>query len=255
MVPKRIYSLWLQGMTQAPPLVQWGLRRWKTLHPDYELVVLEAAQVNDLLAGSSIPWKTMAPQALSDVVRSQLMAKHGGIWVDASVIAVRPLDTWLPELMPDTGFFAFRRPFWDRPLSSWFLASAPENYLAGCWWQEVQRFWQQERVLARYKGDLIPENPIATVAPTTQNQREYPYFWVHYLFEYLVVTNIEFRRQWNACSNCSAGPPHELQNLFAGRSRPGLNEMRSALLAAPVQKLNWRINYPIDKFDKIFATV
>ncbi len=252
-VPRQIYTLWLQGVEQAPRFVQWNLARWRMLNPDYSLTVLNAEDVAGLLRDSGIPWQSMTPQALSDVVRAKLLARQGGIWVDATVVASRPLSDWLPEAVSGTSFFAFERPAPDRPLSSWFLAGSPEHYLTTKWWEQVRRFWSDKRVMAQYQGSIVPPSPAAAVSPATQAPGEYPYFWFHYLFEYLIESDQEFGSHWAACKRPAAEPAVALQALFSSPAKPGRDQIRAALNASPVHKLNWRVNYPIDEFDNVLS--
>ena len=64
----------------------------------------------------------------ADLARLDLLARHGGVWADATCFCVRPLDDWLLPCLP-SGFFAFDRPGPDRLLSTWFLAAQPGNAL------------------------------------------------------------------------------------------------------------------------------
>ena len=59
----------------------------------------------------------------------------GGVWVDASVVPVKPLSQWLGDALTEAGFFAFERPGPDRPISSWFLAATPRNLIFREWWK------------------------------------------------------------------------------------------------------------------------
>jgi hypothetical protein len=169
---------------------------------------------------------------------------------------MKPLDAWLPEAAARTSFFAFERPGPDRPLSSWFIASSAGHYLIAKWWEQVRRFWEGKRKLANYGGSIIPPDPVATVSPATQVPGEHPYFWFHYLFGYLIESDEEFGRQWMACARPSAGPAHALQNLFSSTPKPSEDQIRAALLSgAPVHKLNWRVEYPIEQLDEMLSQV
>jgi hypothetical protein len=223
------------------------------LNPEYDLTVLEAADVAALLGDSGLPWRSMTPQTLSDVVRAKLLAQRGGIWVDASVLAVSPVDVWLAEAMSQTSFFAFERPAPDRPISTWFLAASQGHYLILKWWEQIGRFWDAERTLMEYEGKVIPPDAFATVSPATQTIGKHPYFWFHYLFQYLIETDKEFNRQWMTTRRYPAGPAHGLQELFASAAKPKQSQIQAGLNAAPVQKLNWRTEYPIRQFDKLLS--
>lgn len=242
-VPKSIYSLWLQGREAAPQLVRLNFSRWATLNPDYRFKVFDQNDVNILLEGADLPVDTLTPQALSDVLRARVLLDRGGIWVDASLFPVKPLDQWLPGVLTKVGFFAFERPAADRLISSWFLATAPNHPILRGWWQEITRFWSKPRELI----PGTPDNPVLCVSDeeATAND-EYRYFWFHYLFQYLVETRSELAELWGDCIKCSAEPPHQLQFLLAKNKHPLEAEVRAAAAAAPVQKLNWREPYPRD---------
>jgi mannosyltransferase OCH1-like enzyme len=53
-VPKTIYSLWLQGMQEAPEIVRAGLARWAALNPDYELRILDRHDIGGILGDLAV---------------------------------------------------------------------------------------------------------------------------------------------------------------------------------------------------------
>jgi len=242
-VPKTIYSLWLQGREAAPDLVRFNFERWEALNPDYRLKVLDRHGVLDLFEGVDLPIRDLPTQALSDVVRARLLCDDGGVWVDASVVPLKPLSQWLDDALTEAGFFAFERPGPDRPISSWFLAATPQNLIFRAWWKQIERFWSKPRRLIQG----IPADPVASVSPNGATEDDqFPYFWFHYLFQYLLESDMEFAETWNKCARMAAGPPHRLQALFANTPRPSVADIRSAASAAPMQKLTWRVSYPLD---------
>ena len=242
-VPKVIYSLWLQGKEEAPDLVRLNFERWARLNPHYRLKILDRNDVEPLLKGVALPIANMTPQALANVVRTRLLLDKGGIWVDASLFPVKPLDDWLPDMLTEAGFFAFERPGPDRPISNWFLVATAENQILREWWKEIKRFWSKPRQLV----NGIPNDPVACVSPEGAAATDkFPYFWHHYLFQYLLENRPEVAALWNDCIKFSADFPHRLQFLFMNNNHPVEAEIRQAADAAPVQKLNWRASYPLD---------
>ena len=245
MIPRIIYSLWYQGVAQAPDTVRLCFERWRALNPGYEMKILDAVDVRRLLHGFPVPLESISPQALSDIVRIHLLAGTGGVWADATVLPIQPLESWLPQVTEDTGFFAFDRPKPDRPLSSWFLAASHPQLLIQKWLREVGRFWCKPRAGAFYEGSMIPPDPNWEIAPDGGAREDrYPYFWFHYLFGYLLKEDAEFARLWSLCRKVDAEPPHRLQRLFSQGNAPSPEAIAAAARAAPVQKLNWRQPYP-----------
>lgn len=244
--PKRLYSLWLQGQAAAPEMVRICFAKWRQFNPDHELTVLDANDVVRLLGGTGLPFREIAVQALSDIVRARLLQREGGVWIDATVMPVAPLDTWLPKATAQTGFFAFERPAADRPLSSWFLAAEPNHPVMEAWWGEIERFWSKPRQLADHPGG-IPPDPVAAIAPDRGGAGDfYPYYWFHYLFQYLLDTRPEIAAIWRNTARRPADPAHAMQMLFGGGEPPGLYQVMAAASGSPVHKLNWRAPYPLD---------
>lgn len=242
-VPKTIYSLWLQGREAAPDLVRFNFERWTALNPDYRLRVLDRRDVLELFEGVDLPIRDMPMQTVADVVRVRLLHDNGGVWVDLTVLPVEPLSQWLDDAVSDAGFFAFERPGPDRPISNWFLAATPRNLIFREWWKQIERFWSKPR---RLIGG-IPADPVASVSPDGATESDqFPYFWSHYLFQYLLESHAEFAETWNGCARIGAGPPHRLQALFVNTPNPSVADIRSAASVAPMQKLNWRVSYPLD---------
>jgi hypothetical protein len=241
-MPKIIYSLWLQGQDKAPDLVRLNFSRWATLNPHYRLRILDRKDVDLLLRGSGLPIDTLAPQALSDILRTRLLLDEGGIWADASVFPIRPLDEWIPGILTRSGFFAFERPGPDRLISSWFLASTPANLILRELWKEIGRYWSKPRQLLRG----IPADPMACVSPEGAAASDsYPYYWFHYLFQHLVENRPEVAALWSDCVKSPAELPSRLQRLFKENKRPGEQDIMQAAAAAPLQKLSWRVSYPL----------
>jgi hypothetical protein len=260
--PKTIYSLWLQGIDQAPEIVRVGLARWAALNPDYELRVFDKKDAGELLAGTGIDPHHLSPQALSDVLRARILLSRGGVWVDASVYPVRPLRDWLPKFIRSSGFFAFDKPAPDRPLSSWFMAATSGHPLLEKWWREIVRYWSKPRAVAKYIDPSIPDpgqipsDPIWEVAPEDGATSDTcPYFWFHYLFAYLLQRDRDFAAEWARCTKRSATPAHRMLHLFGFDGHPAPADIAEAMRAAPLHKLTWRRDYPIELLDTICRSI
>jgi hypothetical protein len=183
---KILWTLWLQGWENAPAIIKACLASWRRHHPDWTIVELNAETLADWVDLDEIlpngKWKNLPPAGLSDIVRSELLATYGGVWVDSSLYCTRPLEEWLPHNIPN-GFFAFSRPGVDRLLASWFIATIPDHYLMHEWRRRVRLFWQDREECAEY-------------------------FWFHHLFGQAYEENSEFRRLWDEVPKIAADGPH-----------------------------------------------
>jgi Capsular polysaccharide synthesis protein/Polysaccharide pyruvyl transferase len=221
--PKVIWSLWLQGLEEAPDLVRACLTSWANRNPGWihhiltrdtlPLFLPEARNAGSLLA------RDLPPAALSDVVRVELLSRFGGVWVDATCYCLQPLDDWLAEAM-SAGFFAFSKPGPDRMLSSWFLSSEPASPVLRAWKRRMEAFWRQR---------LETED----------------YFWFHHLFELAYNEDPSVRATWEAVPKISADGPHCFspydENLLGPIDSDRLRIVETA--KTPVLKLTHKIHH------------
>lgn len=219
-VPKQIWLYWDTGEATAPPVVTACIDSWRRRNPGWTVTVLDG----DSLARLEIPDKpaAMTVQAYSDLVRLWLLRRHGGVWADATVMCLRPLDDWLP-IVARHGFFAFVwseadkwfvLPNVHRIMTSWFLASEPDGEIVTAWEARSVAYWQ---------GRSTPHD----------------YYWVHLILEYMTLTERRLRRAFQAMPKLGAYGPHLVHDYVqAGRD---LGAVRAALEsgAVPVQKLRW----------------
>jgi hypothetical protein len=78
----------------------------------------------------------LSVQALSDWVRVCALEKHGGVWLDATVVCVRPLEAWVDLGLDNLQGFTAWHP---KILESWALAAPPRHPLVSAWKAELRR--------------------------------------------------------------------------------------------------------------------
>lgn len=96
MIPKVLHRIWLGG--DAPPVYQKFWRRWRALHPDWELRDWGNNDFgwlqNQRLFDNAHEY--VAPDAVyqmkSDVARYEILREHGGLYVDADTEPLKPFD-------------------------------------------------------------------------------------------------------------------------------------------------------------------
>lgn len=244
-LPKKIWFLWLQGLDNAPIVVRKCYESWAKRNPGWQVILLDERNLANYI---SIKSRDITSQAFSDISRINLLAKYGGVWVDATCFCNVPLDEWLQPYMKE-GFFAFERPAPDRMLSSWFLACYEDNYTIAAYQKIVNSYWDKNPRLTAFESSgwrrlfrrLQRRSPRVWFRPmVTKVLRVYPYFWFHYLFEILYTKDKDVRRAWGVTPKFSADIPHNLQ--FAGLFNPLRHKVKSDIddKVSPVYKLTWK---------------
>lgn len=213
---KTVWMLWLQGRATAPDLVKACVSSWERMNPGWDVRLLDAQSARlyaPLVHELDLSRLTITAASLSDLIRLALLHEYGGVWADATLYCNRPLDSWLPEVAA-SGFFAFSRPGPTRPLASWFLAASPRNSLISKWTKLAFDYWQ-ERALTE------------------------DYFWVHHLFDELLLTDLGARAAWGAVPRLSPAGPHQIQAL--GMASDASVTQSAVDWTTPVFKLTHRI--------------
>merc|ERR1719161_3326083 len=75
------------------------------MNPGWEILMLSARSIWDFLGVDGLPrqWEEMYIAWQADAVRLALLAKYGGLWIDAATICVKPFDWWLYDAIADEG--------------------------------------------------------------------------------------------------------------------------------------------------------
>ena len=152
MLPRVIYTYWDTPL--LPPIVQHCIESWKTHNPDWDVVVVDKQHALDRLAAPD--WfDTLVPQHQADWVRLKLLARNGGVWLDATVYLLQPVTAWANR--PDTlTLFAIggihlrnqeenrRRVFGPHcdgfiQFESWAFACPPNHDFMTAWLQQFER--------------------------------------------------------------------------------------------------------------------
>jgi len=103
-IPKLIHIVWIGDETKRPD--RW-IDTWKQLNPDYEVRVWgnDAVTAQSWMLGEQIKvWLGREINGAADIIRWEILFRHGGLAFDADSACIRPLEDWLIE--PD-GFAAW----------------------------------------------------------------------------------------------------------------------------------------------------
>jgi hypothetical protein len=260
-IPKIIWIFWQQGVENAPALVRQCVASWKKYNPEWQVIVLDE---QNMAQHAVIPPVTrencvkVSRQALSEVLRINLLAQHGGVWADATCLCCQPLDKWLHDCTR-SGFFAFAQPAKDRLLSSWFLVARQSCPLTRVCAEMVNDYFAHNARPLKSRFAKSIAKRLVKIAMCSPRLASYlvhprlvktfpvnPYFCFQYIFYRMIATNEQCRRIWEATPKISADGPHAMQHQARNPITPDIQAIINAR-RDPVYKLNWRLkNWPPD---------
>ncbi|MBV8603698.1 MAG: hypothetical protein JO224_03350 [Pelomonas sp.] len=135
-LPRVIWTYWHDAT--PPEFVALCLANWRRLAPDHALRLLDRRTLHDWIPAAQLraDFDALPAYRQADWLRIQLLARHGGVWIDASTLLCRDLG-WLHALRARhgaeyAGFYIARytnRP--ERPhVENWFMAAVPGSAFA-----------------------------------------------------------------------------------------------------------------------------
>lgn len=150
-IPKKIWTFW--DSPNPPEIVNKCIETWKKQNPNYEIVVLNKENLSQYLPEvdfSKIKHiHDKSPEKFADMVRLHVLAKYGGIWSDASIICLKPYDSWIPSLQEKknseyVGFYidSFTLPEYKEKspvVENWFFACVSNSSFVNDWLTEFLR--------------------------------------------------------------------------------------------------------------------
>lgn len=244
--------MWLQGFEQAPQVVKECQKTWESLNPEWEIITLDETNVHQYVDVEPILAKQrfMEKAAIADIIRIKLLAKYGGVWVDATCHCQNPLDSWL-EGVTRSGFFAFHKPVKESLVAIWFLAVSENNHLMAKWAEAAETYVLSspdigQRPKTRRWFKWFSTNTSTTrywfSYPIRRVFKVYPYYWLMYLFAEVVRKDTRSQQIWEQTPKLIPPNPGQMHkdNLLTPLTEQLKAEIDSK--KAPLYKLSWRYN-------------
>jgi len=253
-LPKVVWMYWRQGRDSLPFLVQACLESWRLRNPTWDIRLIDDQELARLIDLEGFDQRAdISLQALSDIIRVRLLQRHGGIWVDATLFCVKPLDEWLSEMTQDD-FFVFSSKRTDRVMTTWFIAANAQSEFLAHWAEEIYQYWRSVRfrrqgywsrqilrkLMSLRKRGFV-SNDVWFSKWVMKGLRIYPYPVNMYLFERMLDRNPGLQRRWHDRAMLYDQPAEHLQNVL-GMNVIATAESRTYINGdfTPVHKLNWR---------------
>ena len=153
----KVWVCWLQGIEQAPPLVQACYASLQTHLKDREIVLLTEDNYRDYVnfpahIQEKIDSGVITRTHMSDLLRLELLLNHGGTWIDATVYCS---GGKIPGYMLDSELFLFQmlKPGADghsKLVSSWFMTACTNHPILQLTRALLYRYWENHNALVDY---------------------------------------------------------------------------------------------------------
>lgn len=151
-----VWVCWLQGMNNAPAIVQACLASLKRNLVGKEIRVVDdrnRRQYVQLPDNIEKRWrkKQIPPAHFSDLLRLELLIRYGGTWIDSTVLCTG--SDYLKEFLDsDLFFFQYKRqasaPY--AGISNWFITACSNNPLLMTLRDMLYAYWHDFRSLPEY---------------------------------------------------------------------------------------------------------
>lgn len=217
----KVWICWLQGESHAPNLVKACIKSVRLNMPESEVVIInnnnfkQYTDFPDYILKKRVAGR-ITDAHFSDLLRVELLTRHGGMWVDATVLCTSSV---IPKYITNSELFVYKQLDLDRksvrPIvaSSWFISAKSNNDI----------LLLTKKLLWAYWKDFNHLND---------------YFLFHICF---AIATEKFKKQWEAIPTFNNNSPHELQFELDNE----YTELRWKQIkkSAIFHKLNHHINY------------
>lgn len=185
-VPKIIWILWLQGWDKAPYIARKVRESWEKHNPGWEVRAI-SADSEYLRDVQSVENKAHT----ADILRLYLLEKYGGVWADSTLLCMRSLDSWLPDMTRDCDMWMYHCGGSCDLASIWFMAAKPGSVIIKEWKKQSDEYWKDRR-------------------------EAHVYHWMDYVFNDVMMKDPRIQEEWakvpKICCEAEGG-----SHMLAGR--------------------------------------
>lgn len=149
-----IWICWLQGEENAPELVKVCIGSVRKYMSDYNIHIITFENMESYI---QLPqyilkkWnnKKISNTLMSDLIRTELLVKYGGLWLDATVLLTAPV----PEYVFEKKLFMYTHSCPDdvtMVFNSWLIYSDGNSRLLRVTRDLLHEYWRRENVTREY---------------------------------------------------------------------------------------------------------
>lgn len=214
---QKVWICWLQGIENAPELVQRCYESVKKNLVDREVIIITEDNYKDYIVfPEHIQRKyddgVITKTHFSDLLRLELLIKYGGTWVDSTVLCT---SSEIKEYILDSDLFLYQclkpgRDGHDTVISSWLITACTNNPILLLTRELLYQYWKKYN----YMKD---------------------YFLLHKFFQLAIET---YPKEWKKVIPFSNSIPHILLlNLFEDYNEKWLEYVNDM---TPFHKLSYK---------------
>lgn len=155
----RVWICWLQGMENAPDLVRKCYQSALDNLTDREIVLITSENMDQYVqfpAHIIEKWKAgiITHTHLTDLLRLELLLRHGGLWLDATVLCSEKREN-IPDYFFDSDLFFFQslKPGRDGNafyISSWLMSAKTNNKILMAARELCYEYWKKNNSMDDY---------------------------------------------------------------------------------------------------------
>lgn len=226
----KVWVCWLQGIDRAPELVQACFRSLVKALPEADIICLNENTINNYITLPNYIIEKRDKGIISnahytDIVRTALLCKYGGGWIDATVLCTSDV---FPEYIKNASLFVFQEwggidDLWS-VISNWLIFSESNNPIMLLQLNLLYEYWKYEKTAVHY-------------------------FFYHMFF---TMSAKRYPEEWHKIPRYSNVPPRmmsgELGNVFTKERWKQLTTMSG------IHKLNHRVSYP-ERRDSLYQYI
>jgi hypothetical protein len=196
---KIIWTYWDQGVKKLPYFNQKCIKSWKKNNPEFKVIILDQNNLFKFLTCEDLPknWKYFPPQLKSDFIRIALLDNYGGIWMDSSIICIKPLNKLFSFDKSLEGFALqnFSRNNDLTVFENWFISARKGSYIIKKWRDEFTKLYKDKKNFTE-----LSNNDFEGV--DFQNINHYNFYLsMHLIFQKCLQTDSLFRNLYYADTN------------------------------------------------------
>lgn len=244
-----IWVLWLQGIEDSPLLVKKCISSIKKYNPDRKVIILNKENIKNYISVPShieekYRKKIISGAHYSDYIRVAILAKYGGIWIDATVL----LTGVIPQKIWEEDLFFFKSIAWFHDVrfaDSFNKNLIPKDYVVNL----ISKFpWLKTRypsvsnwfIRANSNNEFIILIKYFLEEFWKKEDSIKNYLAFHLFIYYAIIKSDKYAQIWNNMLSISNRDVHILQSYF--HEKFNLNKYCLIKKMSPIHKLTYKFS-------------